>query len=230
MRKIFGTLSSDPNKNDEEKLADIKSIVVSKEGKEGISELEQILTFAKAAGIEELEFLPTLSRGLEYYTGPVFEVYLKSGKVSGSLAAGGRYDKIIGKLIGSKEHIPAVGGTVGLSRIYNAISLENKFKPRETLTDILIVPVGTDMNNLVEALKIAKELRNKGYNSSVDLIGNGIKRGLRYADKKEIPFTVIIGGDEIKKGIFILKNMSSGIQTEIKRTDLGEKENLPQLQ
>lgn len=221
IERIFQLLSYQDTDTNEERLSSISKNMVDEEGKEGIKEIGQILKYSSALGINNVEFVPTLARGLEYYTGPVFEVFLKSGKITGSLAAGGRYDRIIGRLMGTDEITPAVGGTVGLSRIYDALLVEKKVKPKETLLEILIIPLGSQEPVIVESLKVCSEFRKANHNVSIDLTGERLKKVLNFANKKQIPYVVFIGENELNSGSVAIKDMQSGHQVTIDRQNLG---------
>lgn len=220
MEKALEALSFQEESTSEERLSRISNKIVSKEGVEGVEEISQLLKYSRSLGIRNVEFVPNLARGLEYYTGPVFEVFLKSKKVTGSLAAGGRYDRIIGNFMGTDEIIPAVGGTVGLSRIYDALLAEGKVEPKETLLDVLVIPLGAQDSVISEGLRICQELRKSNYNVSIDLIGQRLRKTLTFANKKQIPYVVFIGEDELKTGSIVIKDMRHGQQFTINRDNL----------
>ncbi len=220
IEKIFQSLSFQDSDTNEERLRRVSAYMVNEEGREGIEETSQLLKYSRSLGISNVEFVPTLARGLEYYTGPVFEVFLKRGKVAGSLAAGGRYDRIIGKLMETDEIIPAVGGTVGLSRIYDALRTEGKIEPRETLLEVLVIPLGAQDSVITEGLKVCGELRKSNYSVSIDLTGERLKKVLSFANKKKIPYIVLVGEDELNTESVVIKNMQSGQQFTISRQNL----------
>ncbi|MFC1648936.1 histidine--tRNA ligase [Nanoarchaeota archaeon] len=143
-------------------------------------------------------FTPSLARGLTYYTGTVFEVFASG--LDSSVAAGGRYDDMIGKMAGRGAY-PAVGISFGIEPICELL------KDREvtSLTKVLIVPIGI---NAVD--DIAKEIRKAGINTSVDITGRGPSKGLDYANSYKIPFVLLIGQQEIEQGKYKLKDMNSG--------------------
>ncbi|GAF73180.1 unnamed protein product, partial [marine sediment metagenome] len=123
IKEIFEIFDIEGNNND--KIAKLRKIVRSVKGLEGLDELEKIFKYVKN---KDLEFKISLARGLNYYTGTVFEVFTKDESVRSSLAAGGRWDDMIGKFAGSDE-IPAVGISFGIDTIIDALKLKKKLKP-----------------------------------------------------------------------------------------------------
>lgn len=221
MERVFEVLGLIRGDTNEERLERIALNISNSEGQEGVEELRKLLSYAKAAGMDNVIFVPTLARGLEYYTGPIFEAFLKSGKVKGSLCAGGRYDRIIGQFMGTDEIIPAVGTTVGLSRIYDALIAEGKVTPVETLLQVLVIPVGDGEQYATESLKVARQLREQaGLSVSVDVSGRAIKQALKYANKKGIPYVVLIGESELKASKPTLKVLETGEQAMYSTEDL----------
>ncbi|HDP73709.1 MAG TPA: histidine--tRNA ligase [Candidatus Woesearchaeota archaeon] len=188
-----------------EKIGMLKEEITSESGKEGIRELEELFGLLDAYGIKNYVFEPSLSRGLSFYTGTVFEVFLPESKIRSSVAAGGRYDRIISQFLESKKEFPCVGISFGLSRIYDAIE-DRQEEARGTVTDIFIIPIG--IGN--EALAIAEKLRDAGVKTEVDLSGRGVSKNLDYANTQGIPFVAFIGEEEIKSKKLKLKDMKTG--------------------
>ena len=141
---------------------------------------------------------------MSYYTGPVYEVYLKDSKVKSSVAAGGRYDNMIGALLGKGDY-PATGISFGLDRIYDAYLEKNKTK-QKTVTKAYIIPI----RMLKEALKIAQKLRDNNVNVDIDLMQRGVSKNLNYANSMSIPYVIFVGEDEIKQKKVKLRDMKSG--------------------
>jgi len=142
---------------------------------------------------------------LSYYTGTVFEAVCK--KLDSSLAGGGRYDNMIGGFIGKGDY-PAVGISFGLEPIYEVLK---KKESKKTVVDIYVIPIGT----LGKSLKVVSELRGKGIKCDIDFNGRNISKNLKYVNKMEIPFALIIGEDELKTGKFSLKDMKSGKEEKL---------------
>ncbi len=166
---------------------------------EGIEELKQI---TKLTSEKFIKVTPSLARGLAYYTGPVFEVFLKNSTFTSAIAAGGRYDKMIQEYLGSKEEYPAVGISFGLSAI--ATNIERK--SRKTVSEIYIIPIKTQK----ESIKIAQQLRENNIKTEIDLNEKGISKNLDYANKLEIPYVLFIGQQELSNNKLTLRNMNTG--------------------
>ena len=174
---------------------------------EGIKELKELFKNLETFKIE-IDFNPTLARGLGYYTGPIYEIFLIDEKImGGSLAGGGRWDKMIGKYIGNEnQNIPAVGLAFGIEPIMEIIKSRDGLK-RQTVANLLIIPIGKTTE---EAIKITQELRSKGIKVIVDLAGKGVSKNIEYADKLGIPFVGFLGEDEIKQNKIKIRDMTSG--------------------
>lgn len=168
----------------------------------GLTEVTNLSNYIKILELDNIcKFNLSLSRGQNYYTGNVFEVYEKNRKITGSIAAGGRYDKMITNFINDGNEYPAVGISFGLSSIYELV------KERETLNfadiDIYIIPI----ENKIYSINIANKIRSLGIRVEVDYTNNKLKKSLDYANKMKIPYVIIIGEDEINNGKIILKDM-----------------------
>jgi histidyl-tRNA synthetase len=186
----------------------------------GVDEIEQVYHHALNLGVPRDYLLcdPLLARGLDYYTGPIFETVLPQHPHIGSLSGGGRYDGLVGTF--SKENVPATGTTLGLDRIQTALEQLGKFTAVPSLTQVLITrfdPAGIDDN-----LKIASILRRTGINVEVWYDDDRMKKQFAYADKQGIPLVVICGPDERMRGTVAVKNMKRAEQKEIPREQLAE--------
>ncbi|MBN2422166.1 histidine--tRNA ligase [Candidatus Woesearchaeota archaeon] len=192
-------------KTNEETLNNLKKIVKSKIGKEGVQEIKNIIKYIKEFGVKSAVFRPSLARGLAYYTGPVYEAFLKGTSISSSAAGGGRYDEIIGKFIGSKKNVPATGISFGIEVIVEAIKEKEKLK-QKSITQVYIIPIKT----LIKSIGIAQKLRKAGIKTDMDIMQRGISKNLQYANAYGIPFVLFIGEDELKQNKVKLKDMKSG--------------------
>ena len=173
--------------------------------REGLKEINNLNKYLLKLNIEEIcLFDVTLARGQNYYTGNVFEVYDKEQRVKGSIAAGGRYDKIIGDFINDNEDYPTVGISFGLSSIYEI--LKTKINQTNSETDIYIIPMDTEY----ECLAIANNLRNTGYSVEIEMSNRKLKKSLDYVNKQGIRFVIIIGTNELETGQIIIKDMING--------------------
>ena len=203
----------------EEKIASLRGVLAgSAIGLKGCDELETVFTYLKNFNptIGKVELDITLARGLNYYTGAIFEV--KANEVQmGSIGGGGRYDDLTG-MFGLKD-LTGVGISFGADRIYDVLE-ELKLFPEATSqsTQVLICPF--DREGELFALPLLQQLRNKGTNAELYPAGAKIKKQLDYANAKQIPTVVIIGGDEMASGLLTVKNMVSGKQEKLSVEDI----------
>ena len=181
---------------------------------QGVNELEQVVNGVLAFGVKEENFKVDLkiARGLDYYTGTVYETMLTDYPGLGSVCSGGRYDNLAEYYTNRK--LPGVGISIGLSRLYAYLVSENVIKPEEgTTAKVLIVPM---VENMPEVFKIANQIREKDINTEVCYNRKNVKSMLNYANKLKIPYVVFVGEDEIQRNTITLKNMNTGDQNEIK--------------
>ena len=186
--------------------------------KEGLAELEAVCENIKALGVSEDYFTVNLkiARGLDYYTGTVYETILCDYPQLGSICSGGRYDELASNY--TKQSLPGVGISIGLSRLFyqlnevGAIQYSNKCTP----TEILFIPMSDTVQYTLER---ATEFRNAGYSVEVYMNDGKMAKKLTYANKLGIPYVVIIGADEKESGVFNLKDMATGEQHKISSAD-----------
>ena len=182
--------------------------------KEGLAELEAVCENIKALGVSEEYFTVNLkiARGLDYYTGTVYETMLCDYPQLGSICSGGRYDELASNY--TKQSLPGVGISIGLSRLFyqlnevGAIQYDNRCTP----TEILFIPMSDTVQYTLEK---ATEFRNAGYAVEVYMNDGKMAKKLTYANKLGIPYVAIIGGDEMTQGVFKIKDMESGQQYEV---------------
>lgn len=184
----------------------------SETGMQGVKEFSAILDYLKELGKEDLcEMDLTLARGLNYYTGTIIEVKA-TGTEIGSICGGGRYDDLTG--IFGLPDVSGVGISFGADRIYDVMNTLGLFPEASIVsTDVLFVNFGGDEEN--SALRKTAELRQKGIRAEIYPEAAKVKKQMKYADQKQIPFVVLAGSAEIEKGIMTLKNMISGEQDEV---------------
>ena len=186
---------------------------------EGLEEVNNLYNYLSKLNINDIcMFDITLARGQNYYTGNVFEVYDKEQRVKGSIAAGGRYDKMIAYFIGDGEEYPTVGISFGLSAIYEI--LKNKFDNSVSDTNIYIIPMNTESESLV----IANKLRDNGYIVEVEMNNRKLKKSLDYANKEGIKYVIIIGSNELETGNIVIKDMINGNNIETKINEISNLE------
>jgi len=181
----------------------IKKLMKSIKTSKANDEIKELLS--NLPNKKNVEFSPSLARGLAYYTGTIFEVFLKKSKITSAVAAGGRYDEMVGKFIGAGKDYPAVGIAFGLEVIMDAMKLKRKLGKR-TVTDVYIIPIQT----FKQSFKIAQQLRNAGIKADIDLVGRGPSKNLDYANAMWIPYVMFIGPDELKKKKVKLRDMKTG--------------------
>ncbi|MBQ2835869.1 MAG: histidine--tRNA ligase [Clostridia bacterium] len=188
---------------------------------EGIEELNTLKGYIENLGLlEYVQFAPSLARGQEYYTGTVFEAYVKDGSITSSIGGGGRYDKMITDFINNGTTYPAVGISFGLNVIYEILKNREEFT-ENALTDIFIIPMGTE----IECLKIAEIMRKAGYKVEVEMRNRKMKKSLEYANEENIPYVFILGEDELAKQTITVKDMKAKAQTQISTTNILEEFN-----
>ncbi len=188
----------------------------------GLAELSEVCGFIRSFGICESNFAVdlTIARGLDYYTGTVYETILKDHPSIGSVCSGGRYDNLAQNYTTRK--LPGVGISIGLSRLFYKLREENLIagSDKSTPTQLLIIPMKETMS---ASLDIATQIREKGIPVEIYLNETKMAKKFGYADKLGIPYAMVIGEDELKEGIFKLKNMRSGEQESLKLDEIIEK-------
>lgn len=186
--------------------------------KEGINEVSELNEYIEAINLNKyVQFVGSLARGQEYYTGTVFEVYQINGKITQSIGGGGRYDEMIGDFIGDGKKYPAVGISFGLDVIFDI--LKEKQNIKNTNTDVYIIPMG----NNAKAMKIAQDLRKQNINVDIEMNNKRLKKALNYANIENIPFVIILGEDELKEDKVIIKNMKIGLQLKVGIEEIPQK-------
>ena len=181
--------------------------------KEGISEIEEFQTYINKFNLNECVFTPYLARGLEIYTGTIWEVFDKQKRITSSIGAGGRYDKIITNFIDDGNVYPAVGMTFGLVPIYEIMSLEKK---NSSVYDLYIIPMDTKY----ESLLLAKKLRDNGVKVIIEMNNKKVKKAFEWANKNNVPFVTVIGETEINTEIIKIKNMNESSEKEVNINDI----------
>ena len=197
----------------EERLKD------SSDGLKGCKALRDIVNYAKSFGYAQFIVVElSLARGLDYYTGPVFEVSAKGYEDYGSIAGGGRYDEIINIFGGNTT--PATGISFGIERLVPLLEMKGGFDKIDLGVDVLVAPISESVKS--EVIKVAQELRSAGHSTVIDLMGRRFSKQLEYADKKHVRKVVILGEKELAEGCLIIKDMKTSEQTKIERGKLLE--------
>ena len=178
----------------------------------GLEELDTVWSYIKAFGLDgsEIEINLKIARGLDYYTGTVYETILNNHKELGSVCSGGRYDDLASNY--TKKKLPGVGISIGLSRLFYQLREADVIRRTgaQTPTKMLFVPMG---NTMAYAIKTANFVRQKGVNTEVYLNDGKLSKKLNYANKLGIPYVAIIGENEQESNTVCIKDMESGDQS-----------------
>ena len=187
-------------------------------GREGIIELLRILRIVRDAGYGEnkIRIDPTVVRGLEYYTGAVFECELNLGTKDdrgrpvrfGSVGGGGRYDNLVSRFLGQK--VPATGFSIGVSRLYAAVKSQISPEPNRSAGPVVVLVMEKDYNRIKEYWALVSSLRQANIRAEMYVGTAGMKAQMKYADKRGAPLVIIQGGDEKAKGEVQIKDLRLG--------------------
>lgn len=183
----------------------------SEKGKKGITDFTEVLALLNGyrASEDHVEFDIALARGLSYYTGCIFEVKINNVAI-GSVSGGGRYDNLT-QAFGSKEKLSGVGISFGVDRLYDALE-ELKLFPEEAQVSSTVLISHFDEASKRFGLGILQTLRDKNIASEIYPDSVKIQKQLDYANKKMIPYVIVIGSEEVKSGLLTIKNMKTGEQ------------------
>lgn len=185
---------------------------------EGVKELMELNDYLNELGLlDRVKLNPFLARGLDIYTGTIYEIFLNDGSISSSIGGGGRYDNIIGGFLNNGREYPALGLSFGLDVIYTALTMKysSKLAP---MIEVLIIPLGTEK----KCLKIANKLRKDSINVDIDMSNRKLNKVLNTANKRNIPYVIIIGEEEISRNRVSIKVMESG---DIQECDINDIKN-----
>jgi histidyl-tRNA synthetase len=184
----------------------------------GISELFEVVKCTRTLGMPDNSFAIDLSiaRGLDYYTGTVYETVLVDHPGVGSICSGGRFDNLAEKYTDRK--LPGVGISIGLTRLFSQLKDVGIVKSgASTSAKVLVIPLVEDPS---VSLEIATALRTQGLSCEVYLEESKMKKKMAYADKIGVPFVVLVGEDEISSGMFVVKNMTARQQTKVPKDQI----------
>jgi len=196
-------------------------------GNEGVEELAQIRALVAAAGYDDgrIKIDPSVVRGLEYYTGPVYEAELlfevpnDQGEIVrfGSVAGGGRYDGLVSRFRG--EPVPATGFSIGVSRLTAALKNLGKLENTEVVAPVVVLVMDKDTESLGRYQKMVSDLRQSRIRAEMYLGGSGMKAQMKYADRRGAPCVIIQGGDERANGEVQIKDLVAGAKAAAEITD-----------
>ncbi len=198
----------------------------SERGTEGVNELQEMLALFNAAGYaERVKIDPSVVRGLEYYTGPVFEVELlfdvvnEDGQkvVFGSVGGGGRYDGLVSRF--RDEPVPATGFSIGVSRLMTALKNLGKLDLSVGIGPVVVLVMDKDSESLQRYQHMVTELRNNGIRAELYVGGSGMKAQMKYADRRHAPCVVIQGSQERAEGKLQIKDLVEGARLSEKIED-----------
>ena len=201
-------------------LASIATLLPpSDQAKAAIAEVQSFLEALNSLGVPEarVHFWPSLARGLDYYTGPVFETILPQAPRFGSVMGGGRYDGLVNRFLGID--IPATGASIGIDRFLAALREIGALTAAATTTDVLVTVM--DPKLLQYCLAVATQLRSSGINTEVyfGAPADRLKAQLSLANRRGIRLAVILGEDEVKAGAVSVKDLSVGLEKRKDATD-----------
>jgi len=183
----------------------------SQTGIQGLVELSELLEMLERATLQTvtLELDVTLARGLNYYTGSIFEVSPPQGIAMGSIGGGGRYDDLTG--IFGLEGLSGVGISFGLDRIYLVLEALDLFPETiDSSLDVLFVHFG--QQEALRAFDLVSQLREKGVRTDIYPVDTKMQKQMKYADSRNVPFVVLIGANELSNDTFVVKDMEDGAQ------------------
>lgn len=185
---------------------------------EGLAELRDLVAYLDAMGVPasayQIDF--SMVRGLDYYTGPIYETVVEEPKI-GSITGGGRYDRLIEMF--SERGYPATGTTIGIERIIDVMDELGMFPQslRRTLVEVLVLQF--DPSLLPQTLQLTRRLRDEGLRAELYFEADSVKKQLRYASRKGIPFAAILGPDEAAQGQVTIKNLDVGEQCTVPQSE-----------
>ncbi|MBE9126138.1 MULTISPECIES: ATP phosphoribosyltransferase regulatory subunit [unclassified Coleofasciculus] len=190
----------------------------------GLEQLHEIINTLEFYNLDKSQICLDLglSRGLQYYTGMIFEIHHGSVGDERQLCGGGRYDDLVATF-GGRQETPATGFSYGIERLRLALEVEGKVWTAQKRVDVLVVPVSQEDTGY--AIAVAQELRQAGLRVEIDVRGKSVSSNFQYADKQGIPFAIALGSDERRTSEVVLKHMDSGEQQRLKVSEVAQQVN-----
>jgi len=187
---------------------------------EGVHELEVVAGHLPSMGIDESAYAINLAitRGLDYYTGTIYETTLNEHPQIGSICSGGRYENLAGHY--TKSKLPGVGISIGATRLFYQLTEAGLIQPGQTHVKVLVTTMDDTLHETY--LRLGTQLRQKGIPTEIYLAGGKFGKQMKYADRAGIRFAVIVGGDEAAQGIATIKDLSASNQFQCRQEDLAE--------
>ena len=206
----------------DEKLQELEKLEFTSElFKQGLQELKQVVTYVRAFGVPDSNFKVdlTIARGLDYYTGTVYETFLNKYREIGSVCSGGRYDNLAEFYTDRK--LPGVGVSIGLTRLFYKLNELNAIEAnKKSMAKLLVLPM---TENIEKVIEIGSAIREAEIPTEIYLEDKKIKAKFKYADRLQIPYVAVIGDDEIVNGKIALKDMQTGVQENLTIQEVIEK-------
>lgn len=205
----------------DEKIQKLQDLNIENETfKLGLEELTQVVKNVRLFKVPDSNFKVdlTIARGLDYYTGTVYETFLNQYREIGSICSGGRYENLAEYYTDKK--LPGVGISIGLTRLFYKLNELNLIKAdKKSVAEVLIVPMIEDLSVPIE---IANNLRENGINTEIFLNDKKLKAKMKYADKLQIPYVIVVGEDEVTSNVVKIKDMVTGKETESQINNIAE--------
>ena len=212
----------------DEKLQKLQDLNIENETfKLGLEELISVVKYIRIFGVPDTHFKVdlTIARGLDYYTGTVYETFLNDYRELGSVCSGGRYENLAEYYTDKK--LPGVGISIGLTRLFYKLNELGLIKAEKTsMSDVLVIPMVDDLS---KPIILANSLREKNINTEIYLNDKKLKAKLKYADKLQIPYVIIVGEDEINSGVINVKNMITGEEKKANILEDGKNINVEKI-
>jgi histidyl-tRNA synthetase len=211
----FAELSGDP----EQILNQVETAVQGSErGARGVDTLRTLVQVCRSLALpaDRVALDVSIARGLDYYTGTIFETYLHDDPKIGSVCSGGRYDNLAGLF--TKQPLPGVGASLGLDRLLAAMESLGRIRSARTPAQVLVVQF--DAARLADYIAVGRRLRQTGVPTEVYPQARPVKKQLQYADKLGFPLAVIAGADEFARGVWQVKDLASGGQQAVADAEL----------
>lgn len=212
------------NGTTDEKIKKLETLGIENDlYKQGVEELKEVVRYIRLFNVpdESFEIDLSIARGLDYYTGTVYETFLNDYKSIGSICSGGRYNDLAGYY--TDKNLPGVGMSIGLTRLFFILNDIGLIKTdKKSISDVLVISMLEDLSKSIE---VANTLRNAGINTEIYFDNKKMKAKFKYADRLNIPYVLVIGEDEIKTGMYTIKDMANGKQEQMEIEKIIEKLN-----
>lgn len=206
----------------DEKINELEKLNIQNETYlNGVFELKEVVKYIRLFNVpdEAFEIDLSIARGLDYYTGTVYETFLNDYKSIGSICSGGRYNDLAGYY--TDKQLPGVGMSIGLTRLFFILNDIGLIKAdKKSISEVLVISMVEDLSYSID---VANKLRNNGINAEIYFDDKKIKAKFKYADRLKVPYVIVIGEDEIKTEMLTIKNMTEGTQEQMKIEDVIEK-------